>query len=174
MKFHYGSDKLDVTTATQLAEGKIKGVFNKTTLEKIQKSHEHIEHMVKANKTVYGVTTGFGILAATKISDEDAATLQHKILQSHSVGVGNPVPQDIARLMLITKVHALSQGFSGVQFSTIERILWHLENNIIPVVPEKGSVGASVTWLRWLICSYLLLDWVKYFTKGQNTKRKRS
>jgi histidine ammonia-lyase len=99
--------------------------------------------MVDEDKTVYGVTTGFGILANKKIDDQETATLQYKILQSHSVGVGEPVPMDIARLMLLTKVHALSQGFSGIQLRTIERILWHLENDVIPVVPEKGSVGAS-------------------------------
>ncbi len=95
------------------------------------------------NKTVYGINTGFGILANTKISEEDTATLQHKILQSHSVGVGDAIPAEIAKIMLITKVHALAQGFSGVQLQTLERILWHIENDIIPVVPEKGSVGAS-------------------------------
>jgi len=64
-------------------------------------------------------------------------------LQSHSVGVGESIPVEVAKLMMITKVHALSQGFSGVQLSTIERIIWHIENDIIPVVPAKGSVGAS-------------------------------
>jgi histidine ammonia-lyase len=98
---------------------------------------------VENNKTVYGINTGFGILANTKISEEDTATLQYKILQSHSVGVGDPIPVEVAKLMLITKVHALAQGFSGIQLSTIERIMWHIENNVIPVVPEKGSVGAS-------------------------------
>src|SRR5205085_4595168 len=76
-------------------------------------------------------------------SAADTETLQYKILESHSVGVGDPIPKEIARLMLITKIHALAKGFSGVQLSTIERIIWHLENDVIPVVPEKGSVGAS-------------------------------
>jgi len=141
--FHYGSDTLNVSKAIQLAEGKIKGGFNNDALHKIRQSQQHVEQMVKANRTVYGITTGFGILAGTKISDKDAATLQYKILQSHSVGVGDPVPADIARLMLVTKVHALSQGYSGVRMLTIERMLWHLENDVLPVVPEKGSVGAS-------------------------------
>ncbi len=93
--------------------------------------------------SVYGINTGFGILANTKISEEDTLTLQHKILQSHSVGVGDPIPVELAKIMLITKIHALAQGYSGVQLGTLERILWHIENDLIPVVPEKGSVGAS-------------------------------
>ncbi len=141
--FFYGSDKLTVKKATSLAEGGLQGKLNGDVMAKISQSQQHVRAMVEANKTVYGVTTGFGILANTKINDEDAATLQYKILQSHSVGVGDAVPLEIARLMLITKVQALAQGFSGVQLSTIQRILWHLEHDVIPVVPEKGSVGAS-------------------------------
>ena len=141
--FFYGSDKLTVKKAISLAEGGLQGKLNADVIAKITQSQQHVRAMVDANKTVYGVTTGFGILANTKINDEDAATLQYKILQSHSVGVGDAVPLEIARLMLITKVQALAQGFSGVQLSTIQRILWHLENDVIPVVPEKGSVGAS-------------------------------
>jgi histidine ammonia-lyase len=98
---------------------------------------------VAGDRSVYGINTGFGALASTKISEEDTKTLQYKILQSHSVGVGEPVSQEVAKLMLITKVHALSQGYSGVQLSTVERILWHIDNHIVPVVPEQGSVGAS-------------------------------
>lgn len=142
-QFFYGSDKLTVKKAVLLAEGSLQGIINEEVKENINRGHQHVRHMVNAGKTVYGVTTGFGILANTKISEEDTATLQYKILQSHSVGVGEPISVAIAKLMLITKVHALCQGYSGVQWSTIERILWHIENNIIPVVPEKGSVGAS-------------------------------
>jgi histidine ammonia-lyase len=142
-KFFYGNDHLTVEKAISLADGRINGVLNASTLDKIKNSHASVEQIVKSGKTVYGVNTGFGILANTRISEEDTATLQYKILQSHSVGVGEAIPVEMARLMLITKIHALSQGFSGVQLSTIERIIWHLEEDIIPVVPEKGSVGAS-------------------------------
>lgn len=142
-EFFYGKEELTVQKAVTLAEGSLRGLLSGDVKEKINSSHKHIQHMVDTGKTVYGVTTGFGILANTKINEEDTATLQYKILQSHSVGVGDPIPVELAKLMLITKVQALSQGYSGVQLSTIERILWHIDNDIIPVVPEKGSVGAS-------------------------------
>jgi histidine ammonia-lyase len=142
-EFNYGIDKLTIGNAIALANGRLKGIINAEAAKKIETSHEHVKQIVENNKTVYGINTGFGILANTKISEEDTATLQYKILQSHSVGVGDPIPIEVAKLMLITKVHALAQGFSGVQLSTIERILWHIENGVIPVVPEKGSVGAS-------------------------------
>lgn len=141
--FFYGKDRLTVRLAIGLAAGKIKGELAPDVISKIQQSQQAIQHMADKGKTVYGVTTGFGILANKKISEEDTATLQYKILQSHSVGVGEPISTEIARLMLITKLQALAQGFSGVQLSTLERILWHIDNDVIPVVPEKGSVGAS-------------------------------
>jgi len=110
--FFYGKDKLTVQLAVSLVEGSVQGILTADVKEKIKGNHQYIHEMAKAGKTVYGVTTGFGILANTRISEEDAATLQYKILQSHSVGVGNPIPIEIAKLMLITKVHALSQGYS--------------------------------------------------------------
>jgi histidine ammonia-lyase len=141
--FYYGTESLTTTTALQIAAGVQKGVLTTKAIEKIQASRSQVQAIVSSGKTVYGINTGFGVLADTPISEKDTITLQYKILQSHSVGVGEPIPAEIARLMLITKVQALSQGYSGVQLSTVERIIWHIENNIIPVVPEKGSVGAS-------------------------------
>ncbi|MCR6720772.1 MAG: histidine ammonia-lyase [Chitinophagaceae bacterium] len=141
--FSFGNSALDVRTAISIAADETDFELNAETRAKIAASATHVKEIVDSNRTVYGVNTGFGILANTPISEEDTATLQYKILQSHSVGVGEPVPQEIAKLMLITKVQSLSQGFSGVQLSTVERILWHIRENVIPVVPEKGSVGAS-------------------------------
>jgi histidine ammonia-lyase len=142
-EFFYGIDHLTIGTALAMANGRTKGVLNDTAIANIQKSQRHVQQIVEQNKTVYGINTGFGILANTPVSVEDTRILQHKILQSHSVGVGAPIPVEIAKLMLITKVHALARGYSGVQLSTLQRILWHIEQDVIPVVPEKGSVGAS-------------------------------
>ena len=141
--FNYGVDRLTVQQTIDLASHQLNGKLTEAAINKIKTSQHYVQRIVESNKTVYGINTGFGILANTKISEEDTATLQHKILQSHSVGVGDSAPAEIATIMLITKVHALSQGYSGVRLETIERILWHIENDVISVVPEKGSVGAS-------------------------------
>jgi len=141
--FHYGTDTLTVSKAMALARGSDRGVIGEAARQAILRSQQEVEKIASGDSTVYGINTGFGILANTQISREDTRTLQHKILQSHSVGVGEPIPEEIARLMLITKVHALARGYSGVQPGTLERICWHIDNDVIPVVPEKGSVGAS-------------------------------
>ena len=141
--FKYGIDSLTVAKAIDLSIGKRIGIIDDVAKQKINQSQQYVNEIVANNDTVYGINTGFGILSNKKISEEDTKTLQYKILQSHSVGVGNPIPKQVAKLMLITKLQALAQGFSGVQLSTLERILWHIDNDVIPVVPEKGSVGAS-------------------------------
>jgi histidine ammonia-lyase len=141
--FNYGIDSLTVPQTVAIANRQMKGHLNEAAVKKIVASKQSVDQIVSNNKTVYGINTGFGILANTKISEQDTATLQHKILQSHSVGVGDPVPAEIAKIMLITKMHALAKGFSGVRLETLQRINWHIENDVIPVVPEKGSVGAS-------------------------------
>jgi histidine ammonia-lyase len=141
--FNYGIDTLNIGNVLAVSSGSMKAVLNETALQKVKASQQYVQHIVQNNQVVYGINTGFGILANTSISEADTQLLQHKILQSHSVGVGAPIPPEIARIMLITKVHALAQGYSGVQPETLHRIIWHIENDVIPVVPEKGSVGAS-------------------------------
>src|SRR5450432_526610 len=142
-KFQYGNETLTILKVIQLAEGKMQGTLPEETLVKIRISQQHVSDIVSDNKTVYGINTGFGVLANTHISAEDTKTLQHKILQSHSVGVGKPISPFLSKIMMITKVHSLAQGYSGVQVETLERICWFIDQDICPVVPEKGSVGAS-------------------------------
>ncbi|WP_295122172.1 histidine ammonia-lyase [uncultured Chitinophaga sp.] len=141
--FHYGSGQLTVAKALAIAAGHIKGVITDETAGRIKASHGYVQEIVAQHTTVYGINTGFGPLCDTKISEEDTRKLQYNILQSHSVGVGEPIAEEIARLMLICKVHALAQGYSGASLQTIERIIWHIDHHVTPLVPEKGSVGAS-------------------------------
>lgn len=141
--FEYGTGHLTVNTAIDIATANTAGVLRGEAVDRVKASQQYVQQIVDNDTTVYGINTGFGILSNTKISAADTQTLQHKILQSHSVGVGDAIPAEVAKLMMITKVHALAKGYSGVQLATLQRICWHIDNNIIPVVPEQGSVGAS-------------------------------
>lgn len=141
--FKYGIDHLTVGIALDIARGKTKGVLDKEAIDRIIHSQEAVEFMVQKGDPVYGINTGFGPLCNKKISAEDTATLQYNILKSHAVGVGEAIDKELSKLMLILKAHALSQGYSGVSLSTIERIVWQVDHNIIPKVPSQGSVGAS-------------------------------
>ncbi len=142
-QFKYGIDKLSVGIIQDMIRGDVKGVLCEKSKQAIIKSKKAVDEIVKNDKTVYGINTGFGPLCTTKISDEQTKKLQYNILTSHSVGVGNPIPPEIARIMMILKVHALAQGYSGISLQTLERILLFIEEDIIPLVPSQGSVGAS-------------------------------
>jgi histidine ammonia-lyase len=141
--FNYGTGHLSIGICTDIASGKIKGIISEAAKANIRSSWLEVGKIVKREIPVYGINTGFGPLCDTHISEKDTSTLQSNLLKSHSVGVGKPIPKEIAKLMLITKVHALAQGYSGIPMATLERIIWHIDNDIIPIVPEKGSVGAS-------------------------------
>jgi histidine ammonia-lyase len=142
-QFNYGSGHLSIGICLDIALGKTTGVIAGEAAACIHASWREVEKIVQAQKPVYGINTGFGPLCDTRINEKDTSLLQNNLLKSHSVGVGRPIPQEIAKLMMVTKVHALAQGYSGVAPDTLDRIIWHIDNDIIPVVPEKGSVGAS-------------------------------
>ncbi len=142
-KFHYGEDILSPGLALDIARGKIEGIISENAVLKIKKCSDDVREIVDSQKIVYGINTGFGPLCTSIISEEDTKTLQYNILKSHSVGMGEDIDPEISALMLILKMHALSRGFSGIQIATLERINWHINNRVFPVVPSQGSVGAS-------------------------------
>ncbi|MCP4294503.1 MAG: histidine ammonia-lyase [Proteobacteria bacterium] len=142
-KFHYGSDQMTVAAALAIARGQMKGSLTKRNREKVEKCHQAVSRISAGDKLVYSINTGFGSLCTTKISRENTRQLQENLLKSHSVGVGAPLSTEIAKLMMILKVHSLSMGYSGISLDVINRILWHIDHDYIPLVPEQGSVGAS-------------------------------
>lgn len=143
MTFKYGVDRLNLDIVNGIANGSIKAELCQEALDKINTSRQRVEKMAASDKAVYGINTGFGPLCDTQISPEDTNLLQKNLLITHAVGVGEPIAKEISKLMLITKVHALSQGFSGIRLETVERMLTFIDLDLIPVVPEQGSVGAS-------------------------------
>jgi len=102
-----------------------------------------IDGAVARGDVVYGVTTGFGKLAQTRIAHDRLAALQLNLIRSHAVGVGAPLPPEVVRLVLAMKANSLARGFSGVRPETIRRLLDLANHDLLPVVPAKGSVGAS-------------------------------
>ncbi len=142
-QFQYGQGELTPGIALDIALKRVDGVFSKEVIQKIEKSNQITLSIADGDETVYGINTGFGPLCDKKISKEETRRLQENLLRSHSVGVGDAVPEIVTRLMMVTKIHALSQGFSGISPNTLLRIKELLDRDIIPIVPNKGSVGAS-------------------------------
>ena len=117
--------------------------LDKSAKVKIDRANETILKIVQEDRTVYGVNTGFGLLANKKIRKEDLEDLQRRIVLSHSAGIGEYVSNDTVRLMMILKVNSLSLGFSGIRLKVIQALITLVNKEVYPCVPKKGSVGAS-------------------------------
>ncbi len=111
---------------------------------RVASSHEKMFSVIAASiNPIYGVNTGFGDLKNTRVSDEQLGQLQVNLVMSHACGTGDPVPVDVVRLMILFKIQGLIQGHSGVQLETVNMLVSLWNNNILPVVYEQGSLGAS-------------------------------
>lgn len=112
-------------------------------LSRIQASRQVVDTIIETNKTVYGVNTGFGKLSSVTIGPEELATLQLNLVRSHACGIGKPLSEPEVRAMLLLRANVLAKGTSGVRQQVLDVLLAMLNHGVHPVVPEKGSVGAS-------------------------------
>lgn len=110
----------------------------------IQKCREYLDKKMATNDNpIYGINTGFGSLCNVKISNENLSQLQENLVKSHACGTGEEVPQEIVKIMLLLKIQSLSYGHSGVQLVTVQRLVDFYNNDILPVIYNQGSLGAS-------------------------------
>ena len=119
----YGVDTFTISDVMAILDNPKKAKLNKEAKDKILKSQKNVQKIVESDRTVYGINTGFGPLCDVKISEEETAKLQHNLIISHAVGVGKPISKNLSRVMMISKIHALSKGFSGVSLEVIERLI---------------------------------------------------
>lgn len=139
-----GSSKLTYDLIEKILKSNARLTLSTEGRERIQHCRDYLdEKTLDSKEPIYGVTTGFGSLCNKHISPGELSTLQENLVKSHSCSVGTPVDPVIVKLMMLLKAHALSMGFSGVQVETVERILDFYNNDIIPVVNDRGSLGAS-------------------------------
>jgi histidine ammonia-lyase len=111
--------------------------------KKMTASRNYIESRIKNGDIMYGVNTGFGAFSSVRISDDQIEQLQKNLIRSHSVGVGDPFSKVQSKAMMILRANTLARGHSGVRVEVVEKILEHLNHDVIPVIPQQGSVGAS-------------------------------
>ena len=126
-----------------LFKGPIKVSINQSCKKNIEESNKRLIKQIEDGATIYGVNTGFGDLCNIKIKTKDQFELQTNLVKSHASGVGKPLSLGIVRSILILKILSYIKGYSGVRFILVDIIVKFINNDIIPVIPEKGSVGAS-------------------------------
>ncbi len=146
MKLVLNGQNLTIDQVYQVAfaeVGSLELTIDSKAMEKMNASRAFVFDVVKKGKPVYGINTGFGALSSKHIEEKDLAQLQVNLIRSHCTGVGRPFSKEITRAIMLLRANCLISGFSGVEPSTVELLLHFLEKHITPVVPEKGSVGAS-------------------------------
>ncbi|MBS1584856.1 MAG: histidine ammonia-lyase [Bacteroidetes bacterium] len=124
-------NKLDVLTLSELAHARTAA------------NRQYLDNILKGNNTYYGINTGFGSLCNVKVEPHELEQLQENLVCSHACGMGDEVPAGVVRLMLLLKVHGLSQGYSGVRPQIVQRLVDFYNHGVLPVVYEQGSLGAS-------------------------------
>jgi histidine ammonia-lyase len=136
-------EPLELDDVVAVAQGAARMTFEAPARSRVRAAREVIERAITDGRTMYGVTTGFGALAGTRIEPSKAVELQHGIVRSHATAVGDPLPHDEARAMLMLRAHVLALGRSGVRPELVDRMIEMLNRDLIPVVPQQGSLGAS-------------------------------
>lgn len=138
-----GKIKLKQLEAFYRSSGSLAIAINAKSRGKVEKAARIVEKAAAGDDAVYGINTGFGKLASTRIEAQQTAILQRNLILSHCCGVGRPLPADVVRLIMILKMLSLGRGASGVRWRIIEQLQAFINDDIIPVIPEQGSVGAS-------------------------------
>lgn len=135
--------------------------------DNIQKCRDYLDTKMEANAVpIYGVNTGFGSLCNVKISNKDLSKLQENLVKSHACGIGEEVPSEIVKLMLLLKIQSLGYGYSGVQLITVLRLIDFYNNDILPAIYTQGSLGASGDLAPLAHLSLPLLGEGEVFFKG--------
>ncbi len=135
--------QLNVSDLKTLLNESITLQLDPTCLDAIFAAEKKVAEIVATNKTVYGINTGFGSLANTRINVDDLQTLQHRLILSHAAGTGELFSDPIVRLILLLKINSLARGFSGVRLQTLEALIRLFNEKMYPCIPSQGSVGAS-------------------------------
>lgn len=142
---HYvGAEPLTFERIEEILTGNMKLELTPEVKERIQRCRDYLDRKIETqSEPLYGITTGFGSLCNKNISPDELSTLQENLVKSHACSVGDEVSPVIVRLMMLLKAHALSLGHSGVQVITVQRILDFFNNDVLPIVYDRGSLGAS-------------------------------
>ena len=134
--------RIDLATLRQLWQG-APSRLDEASSDRIRASAAVVERIVASGETVYGINTGFGLLANTRIPPERLAELQRNLILSHSCGLGDILPRHVVRLMIVLKLLGLGRGYSGIRPVVIEALQALLDHDAMPLIPSQGSVGAS-------------------------------
>lgn len=141
---HISAEHLSVDRVREILEKHLRLALSDDARRRIVRCREYLDRkMENPERPIYGITTGFGSLCNISVGRDDLAALQKNLVMSHACGTGERVPAEVVRLILLLKIQSLSYGHSGVQLATVERLIDFFNNDILPVIYQQGSLGAS-------------------------------
>jgi histidine ammonia-lyase len=145
MEYHHiSAERLTIGRVRELIEKRLPLALSDDARQRIVRCREYLDRkMEHPERPIYGITTGFGSLCNISVGRDELAQLQQNLVMSHACGTGERVPAEIVRLILLLKIQSLSYGYSGVQLATVERLIDFYNNDILPVIYQQGSLGAS-------------------------------
>lgn len=136
-------EHLTIENVAEVARKNYTVALAEEAIAKIKESRDYVDELVDKEAVVYGITTGFGKFSDRFISKNDTEALQRNLIVSHSCSLGNPLPEETVRGVMLLRANALAKGFSGIRLSTVNTLLDMLNKGVHPIIPEKGSLGAS-------------------------------
>ena len=136
-------ENLSIKDVVRVARQDMKVAIPEKVKDRVRRSREVLEDLVGRGQVIYGVNTGFGALSNIEISRQEISRLQSNLIRSHSSGVGDPLDSEVVRALMLLRVNTLVKGYSGIRLATLETLVDMLNKRVHPVIPAKGSVGAS-------------------------------
>ncbi len=162
-----GYDGMTLADLMAIAKGGAQVKLSRAAEKRIRETRRLVEKWVEDEKTIYGITTGFGALSDVAISKKDTRRLQKNILMSHAAGVGDPLDEETVRATMALRIKDLARGHSGIRLETVQHLLALLNWGVCPVIPQKGSVGASGDLAPLAHLALVLVGLGEAFFKGQ-------
>ena len=142
MAIEISGHNLDLEQFIRVARYQEEVFLSEAAERRIIAAQKAIAKIVKENRKVYGLNTGFGKFSEMVISNSDLSTLQLNLLKSHACGVGSHLSEEEVRGIMLLRINALARGYSGIRLETVKQLLLYLNQNIIPAIPAQGSLGA--------------------------------
>ncbi|MBV1909153.1 MAG: histidine ammonia-lyase [Kangiellaceae bacterium] len=171
-KFIIKPGQLTLRDCRFIFENELEFELEQSSFNAINQSAKTVQQVIEEKRTVYGINTGFGLLASTSIPDDKLQLLQESLVLSHAAGIGKALNKNICRLLLVLKISSLSQGFSGIRLQVVQTLIELINKDIFPVIPKKGSVGASGDLAPLAHMSCMLLGVGEVFYKGERVTAK--
>jgi len=142
-KIYIDGDNLSIQNIFDVAVNGAEVTYSEETSKKVSNCRDFVEEVLKEDSAVYGINTGFGILSDVKISNDNLEELQVNLLRSHAIGIGKPLPKDVVRATMLLRANVMAKGFSGVTVETMDKLVELINRDVVPFIPDKGTVGAS-------------------------------